>query len=113
MKTIPEEELIEIGESIAAVSALIHENQDNYQDILERLPPEVGGFVGVWELCAKAGYAFYQEAALFAAEEFYWVEAMEGFADQIQNYLLTGTIPQVADLHRLATGNIEKNLERQ
>lgn len=72
------------GENVAAISAIVHQNPEAYQEAYEKVADDVGGFVGIWSICAEAAKVFTKEESPYTAgEDFYWIEAVENFADKI------------------------------
>lgn len=101
-------DLVDYGENVAAIAALLHEDADTYQKIYDALPDDVGGFVGIWCLCAEAGQAFTEEASPYTAGEHYeWIEAIEDYTHKLAGYLQAGLKPAIADMRRLAIWAIE------
>lgn len=96
------------GENVAAIAAMVHENKETYQEIYDLLADKVGGFVGIWSICADAAEVFSNEEAIYTAgEDFYWIEAIDDYAHKIICYLQTSVVPSTEDMHRLAAGAIE------
>lgn len=97
------------GENVAAVTAALYENPETYEQIYEAHKEVLGGFVGLWNLCGMAGKVFSQESAIYeAGVEYYWIEAIDGYAHKIVDTLLDGKVPSVATMHRFAAWAIEQ-----
>lgn len=109
MDHIDEIALEDIGMNTAALSAMLHDTPETYEQIHRQLPNDFGGFIGIWELCARAGYIFFLESTPYRSEDYYWTEALESYAYRIIDHLICGIIPNKTDLHRLAAGSIEQN----
>ena len=91
------------GENVAAISANMHQNQEIYQEIYDTISDDVGGFVGIWSICAESAKVFTEEELPYTAgEDFYWIEAIEEYAHQIMGCLQNGEVPEIAHMHRLA-----------
>ena len=77
-------ETSDYGENVAAISAIIHQNTKAYQEAYDKVADDVGGFVGIWSICAEAAKAFTEEESPYTAgEDFYRIEAIEDFAHQL------------------------------
>lgn len=100
------------GETVAAIVASLYESGE-YQHIYDTLNDKVGGFVGIWSICADAARIFHETAlsTVPPGEDWsFWIDSVEGYALQIVAALSQGTQPTDAELHLWAAGNIEKNL---
>ncbi len=98
------------GENVAAITAHIHENKDQYDKLYALIADKVGGFVGIWSMCADAAFVFSEEEKPYTAgEDFYWIEAIEGYAQSLTGYWAIGNLLTIPDMRRLAAGAIEKN----
>jgi len=96
------------GENVAAISAMIHENKDIYQGIYDVLPDDVGGFVGIWSFCATAAQVFSDEEAPYVAgEDFYWIDAIEDYAQKMICSLQTAKLPTIHEMQRWAVGALD------
>jgi len=99
------------GENVAAISAIVHQNTEAYQEAYEKIADDVGGFVGIRGICAEAAKVFSEEESPYTAgEDFYRIEAIEDFADSLLACLQNGEVPESERLHRRAAGAIEKCL---
>lgn len=100
----------EYGENVAAITATMHEDKEGYQKMYDNLSSNIGGFVGIWAICAEAGKAFTEEAAQYMEGDCsWWIEAIEDFTQKMMGAISTGTAPSSAELHLWAAGSIEKN----
>jgi len=102
----------EIGENIAAISAVFHTNV-NYQEIYNMRGEEIGGFPAFWTLCSDAGIAFTaaQRALEATYEMFEWIDAIDRFADRLAHELwMNEPIPDNETLVDLATEAIRFEL---
>ncbi len=59
--------LTNYGENVAAISAAIHQNPKIYQEIYDKTADGVGGFVGIWSICAESAKVFTQEEFPYTA----------------------------------------------
>ena len=99
------------GENVAAISAIIHRNPEAYQTAYDKIADDIGGFVGIRNICAEAAKVFTEEEAPYTAgEDFYRIEAIEEFAHQLLWCLQNDEVPESERLHRRAAGAIEKCL---
>ncbi len=55
------------GENVAAITANIHQDQKIYQEIYDTIADDVGGFVGIWNICAESAKIFAEEESLYTA----------------------------------------------
>lgn len=100
-------DLTSYGENVAAIAAAIHGS--DYDAIYARCSENIGGFVGIWNLCAIAAQAFSNmEAPYTAGEDYYWIEAIDDYAAVLCDCLLAGNIPCAQSLHAFAANSIEK-----
>ena len=105
------EDLHSYGENVAAISGMMHEDKKIYEKIYNKLADQVGGFVGLWSICADLAKVFtIAEAPYTAGEDFYWIEAIEDFTHQIIECLQEGEVPKTAKVRHLAISAIKKNL---
>lgn len=97
------------GENVAAISAIIHQNPETYEEVYESIADIVGGFAGIWDYCAEVAKIFTEEEWLYiAGVDYYRIEAIEDYADKLLWYLQVGEIPTSEHLHNLAAWAIEK-----
>ena len=72
------------GENVASSSAMIHQNPETYQETYNKIADDVGGFVGIWNICVEAAKVFsIEELSYVAGEDFYRIEAIEDFTHQL------------------------------
>ncbi len=98
------------GENVAAIAAIVHEDKNVYENIYNNLPQKIGGFVGIWSICADAAAVFSeQENLLSAREDFDWIRAIESYAKGIITLLQQGLYPTIVDMRTIAVCASENN----
>lgn len=108
MTQAQENEMTWYGENAAAIS-FIFSNRKEYAEISGEIGNDIYGHVPIWRECARAAKIFSDEAAPYQANiDYFWLEAIEDFADKfIAAFVVDGAVAE-EDLHRWAAGSIEK-----
>lgn len=97
-----DERLARLLENTAAISAVIHGNEEKYSDFYSRFSNELSGFSGIWVYCAEMGEAFtIAEDEVDPAHNY--IEAITSFAESI---LSVDELPIGRDAIRLAIKTI-------
>jgi len=105
------EDLTDYGENVAAITANIHQDKQVYQEIYDTIADDVGGFAWIWSICTESAKVFTIEESPYTPwDDFYRIEAIEIFSDQIINCLKSGEIPEIEKMHRLAASAIQQCL---
>lgn len=103
------DQLEELLENVAAITFEWRDDNDAWDDFYMSQADNLGGFIGIQGEAIRAAKAFTIESAQHVpGETYYWVEAIAEFAGNVMDYYVAGTVPTTEDLHRLATGAIEK-----
>ncbi len=61
------DDLTNYGENVAAISGMLHENKETYETIYNKLADQVGGFAGLWSICADLAKVFTIEESPYVA----------------------------------------------
>lgn len=100
----------EAASNAAAIMFHWMDCRDRYQKFYDDVGDSVGGFVGIQEEAARAAVIFTEEASVYTpGEDYYWVEAIEAFADKAQDWIHAMKEVGDDDLHRMAAGSIEQS----
>ena len=101
-------DLIDYGETVAAISAEIHGSE--YNQIFANCADQVGGSAGILNFCAIAAQAFMAEEAFHnPGEDFYWAEAVEDFGDKLVGFLSAGDVLDKPTMQEIAAAAIRRN----
>lgn len=104
-------DLHELGENVAAVMFHIMEDAEAYAAAYEKYTDKLGGWIAFQNTASRAGIIFTEESAAYTpGEDYYWIEAIEAFGNQVAESLFTGEDPTIDELHRWAIGSIKKCL---
>jgi len=77
------------AETIAAISAVFHTSKE-YETFYKKFGPELSGFSGIWNLCAKMGMAFVEvEHELLPDWDGQWIDALDDFVNSIYTKAFT------------------------
>jgi hypothetical protein len=97
------------GEAVAAIS-FIFSNRKEYAEISGEIGNDFYGYVPIWRECAAAAKIFMNEAAIYKPNmDYFWLPAIEDFADKFISAFAAERAVAEDDLHRWAAAAIEKN----
>lgn len=62
------ERMLDVCESVAAISAVLHQDSEQYSRFYNRYAPQISGFPGIWMVAVRAGLLLTQVAETYGPD---------------------------------------------